>query len=269
MFEGLRWQFHVLVTRPRVIARALPRLGLSATLKLVWMRLFSSAGQIYSVRVPQFPHPVYLRGGKSSDMWSLYELLVMNEYGLLGSVPSARFIIDGGANIGLTSLCFLNQYPEARIVAVEPTPDNLVLCRKNFALYGDRVKLIPGASWKSPGSLVLELGPQAWANRVEAASGGKDGSVEGFTISSLLAYGPGKVDLLKLDVEGAEREIFGPGADDWLPCVDNLVIELHGEDCRQRFFQAMAAYDYDLAQDGDIVACRKIRVREAHATTPA
>jgi FkbM family methyltransferase len=48
----------------------------------------------------------------------------MHEYALVGNLDSTAFIIDGGANIGIASLYFLNQYPTARLVAVEPSPAN-------------------------------------------------------------------------------------------------------------------------------------------------
>ena len=224
--------------------------------------MFGSQDAIYKLRVPQFPHPVYLRGGRSSDMWSLYELLVMNEYGLLGPLTAAQFIIDGGANIGLASVCFLNQYPDAYVVSVEPDPDNYALCEKNLAPYTDRVKLVRGAVWKSHDSLNLQAGEQEWTHHVSASADG-GGTVEGYSMSSLISYRPGKVQILKLDIEGSEKAVFDTEPDAWLPYVENLVIELHGEECKESFFRALKGYDYDFFQEGYVVACRNLRRPEA------
>ena len=154
------------------------------------------------------------------------------------------FIIDGGANVGMASLYFLNRYPTARVIAVEPDDANLELCRMNLAPYGNRVTLIHGAIWKCGGRLALEAGRQEWVSRVRDDQAG---SVEAFTLASLIAHGDGKVGLLKLDIEGSEIEVFGPNAREWLPSVRNIAIELHGEDRKDGFFAALKRYRYDLS----------------------
>lgn len=159
-------------------------------------------------------------------------------------MDSPAFIIDGGANIGAASLYLLNRYPTARVVAVEPDPANLELCRLNLAPYGDRVVLIHGAIWKSEGRLTLETGRQEWVSSVRDDP---SGSIEAFTMPSLIAKAGGRVDLLKLDIEGGESAIFGPNASEWLPSIRNIAIELHGEDHKARFFAALADYRFDLS----------------------
>ena len=80
-----------------------------STLALIKIR-FGSPTQIYEVKVPQWPDPVYVRGGTSSDTTVLYELLVTNEYGILDNLDPPTTIIDGGANIGLTCMYFLHRF---------------------------------------------------------------------------------------------------------------------------------------------------------------
>jgi FkbM family methyltransferase len=238
---GIKW----ILTRPRVLFRAWKELGLSAMLGLIRLRLAGTAKDQYRLRIPRFPHPVYIRGGQSTDAVALYEVLVTQEYALTVDLDSPAFIIDGGANVGMASLYFLNRYPAARVVAVEPDAANLELCRKNLEPYGERVTLLQGAIWKSGGgSLSLETGEQAWSSRV---LDDRAGSIEAFTVPSLIARGGGKVDLLKLDIEGSEGEVFGPEAQEWLPKVRNIAIELHGEERKTRFFAALEGYRYDLS----------------------
>jgi FkbM family methyltransferase len=213
-------------------------------LKLVRVRLTGTALRRYVLRIPGYAHPVFIRGGKSSDAIALYEVLVTQEYAISADLSSPAFIIDGGANVGMASLYFLNRYPGARVVAVEPDDANLELCRLNLAPYGNRVTFIHGAIWKSGARLTLEAGRQEWVSRVRDD---QSGSVEAFTLSSLIALGDGKVDLLKLDIEGSELEVFGPEAREWLPSVRNIAIELHGEDRKDRFFAALKGYQYDLS----------------------
>lgn len=232
------------LTRPRTLFRAGKALGLRTMLQLVRIRLTGSPQSKYILRIPRYPHPIFIRGGGSSDAVALYEVLVTQEYALTTTLDSPAFIIDGGANIGVASIYFLNRYPTSRVLAVEPDDSNFELCRMNLGPYGDRVTLIRGAIWKSEGRLALEMGEQEWLSHVRDD---RPGSVEAFTISSLMARGDGKVDLLKLDIEGSEGELFGPDAQDWLPYVRNIAIELHGEDRKARFFAALAGYQYDLS----------------------
>jgi FkbM family methyltransferase len=268
MLSKLKW----LLRRPAVALRTARKLGWPAALKLVSIRLRGRADVEYSLQLRGYPHPVFIRGGQSTDAWVVYELLVLDEYEFAGDLGSPRFIIDAGANIGIASLYFLNRYPSVRVVAVEPSPANFALCRKNLAPYGDRVVLVAGAVWKAPGRLVLEesVGME-WKSSVRTGSPEQQGSVEAFTIPQLIARGWGKVDLLKVDIEGAEREVFGAGAEQWIPEIANIVIELHGQGCPERFFEAMSAYDYDLIESRKealpVVACRNIIARPVPAAT--
>src|SRR5579863_320629 len=240
MPSTIKW----ILNRPRVLFRAGRVLGLWTMLKLVRVRLTGTALRRYVLRIPGYAHPVFIRGGRSSDAIALYDVLVTQEYAIGANLRSPAFIIDGGANVGMASLYFLNRYPSARVVAVEPDDANLEICRMNLAPYGNRVTLIHGAIWKSAGRLSLEAGQQEWVNRVRDD---QSGSVEAFALTSLIGLGDGKVDLLKLDIEGSELEVFGPEAQEWLPVVRNIAIELHGEDRKDHFFAALQGYRYDLS----------------------
>src|SRR5579864_3060564 len=100
MLDKLRW----LLTRPRAIYRSCSKLGLATTLKLVGIRIRGSKEGTYVVQVPKYPYPITIRGGGTSDAHVLYEILVMDEYASVGSLPEVKFIIDAGANIGMASL---------------------------------------------------------------------------------------------------------------------------------------------------------------------
>ena len=61
-----------------------------------------------------------------------------------------------------------------------------------------------------------------------------------------------RVSVLKIDIEGAERELFSVGVNEWLDRVDNIAIELHGEDCAKLFFDAMSRTQMMLSTCGEI-----------------
>jgi FkbM family methyltransferase len=243
---------------------------LRTTLQLARIRM-GAREATHELRIPGYPHPITIRGGQSTDAWAVYELLVMQEYALVGDLDSPAFIIDAGANIGIASLYFLHQYPNARIVAIEPHPANFELLRKNLTPYAQRVTLLQGAVWKTRGRLQLDFRGEDWRTEVHAAEKGQEGSVEAFTLPEIAAYGDGRVDLLKMDIEGSETEVFGPEAQEWLPSVKNIAIELHGPQCSDRFFGALTGYQFDRRQHhkDNVIICRNLRAPAAdRSVTP-
>ena len=198
----------------------------------------------------------YVRGGESTDSSVLYEMLVTEEYGFTGGLKSPVSMIDGGANIGLTAVYFLNRYPSVHIISVEPFAASVELCWKNLAPYTGRTTVIQGAIWPEEGSVCLDPQDEDWANRVRPAQSGETGSAKALTMKSLIALCGGSLDLLKLDVEGSKKEIFGPGSAEWLPDVRNIVIELHGRDCEERFFAAPEPYDYEMTNRDNVISAK-------------
>jgi FkbM family methyltransferase len=263
------WLRHV-ATRPRAFLRSCRALGIRATLSLVRIRL-GSREKTYRLRVRPWRYPVYLRGGSSTDAFVLYEILATGEYESVKDLLEPHFIIDGGANIGFASLHFAHLFPKAHIVAVEPDEQNLELCRRNLSPFSDRITILQGAVWSRPGRLFLQPHSEEWAKTVRDPRDGEEGSVEVFTIPAIISeFGNSRpVDLLKLDVEGSEREIFGPDSREWLSTVSNIVIELHGPECEQRFFSALEPFRYDLTRRDAVCFCFGLRSRpEASAASP-
>jgi FkbM family methyltransferase len=256
---GVKYWANRVLTRPRTFLRAAQKIGVPAALSLVRIRM-GSRRKVYELRVPQWPHPIYVRGGTSSDAVVLYEILVTNEYEHIGDLGSPKFIIDGGANIGLASAYLLNRYPAASVVAVEPDAETIELCRRNLASFAGRVTTVQGAIWSRRGDLFLDPSDQEWTATIRSPRDGETASIQASTMQDLIALGDGKrVDLLKLDVEGSEREIFGPDATEWLSSVENIVVELHGPDCMERFLSVMSRYRSEMSNRDSVYVCRNIR----------
>jgi hypothetical protein len=59
------------------------------------------------------------------------------------------------------------------------------------------------------------------------------------------------IDLLKLDIEGAEREIFGASDLDWMARTNAIIIELHDRfrpGCEAAFFSAARRFGFEVTQ---------------------
>jgi hypothetical protein len=85
----------------------------------------------------------------------------------------------------------------------------------------------------------------------------READVRGFDIGTLFASsGADRIDLLKLDVEGSEAEIFRR-REAWLDKVDTIAIELHDEECRKSFFGALSSTEFDFVQQGELTFARR------------
>jgi len=112
------------------------------------------------------------------------------------------------------------------VLAVEPHPGNAAILRRNVRALPE-VEVIEAAIWPHSGALALEdPGKGFWGFRVHEP-GATDGTVRAVTIPQLLSHaGAETIDLLKVDIEGSELELFS-GDVEWLERVDVLAIELH------------------------------------------
>jgi len=171
---------------------------------------------------------VWLRS-HSSDISVLSELLVSRQYGVVSGIRrgQVRAIVDLGANTGLAARWLMHKYPAARIVAVEPERGNLEVLRRNLA--SDRVKIVPACIGSREREVALTTGTGAWGyHMVEADSKTRSADrVPVVTMDTVLSSAAmDSVDLLKCDIEGAERELFENCAS-WIQRVGAAIIECH------------------------------------------
>ncbi len=223
------------------------------------------------IKPRQANYPLFARLGDSSDISVFNEIFNFNGYASLRNLPSPRLIVDLGANVGYASAYFLSCFSTANVVAVEPDPGTFELCCRNLAPYGGRVQVVRGAAWSRRCKLELARGAgdgREWATQVRESNGRRDdATVEGWDIPSLLELSGGReIDLLKIDVEGSELEIFGNNSSRWLPKVRNICIELHGPACEEAFLRALGDFEYDLGLFGDLTICWNLRRKSSSSS---
>jgi len=123
-----------------------------------------------------------------------------------------ELVVDLGAHIGLVSATFTRAFPGARIVAVEANPRNVPLLRRN-----------------APAATVIDRPIAATYRRVGMTGDRLDGYhlVEGGDLETITVGDiPGRIGLLKIDIEGVEEELLAD-CHDWIGRVDVLVCECH------------------------------------------
>jgi FkbM family methyltransferase len=139
------------------------------------------------------------------------------------SKSESPFIIDAGGYIGLATLYFKNKYPRAKILTFEPDPEAFNILRRNIL-----VNKVTG----------IECINAALGNKIGESNFYSDGSDGGTVKKSVLNNGKTvgvvklseyinrRVDLLKMNIEGSEAEVF-EDIKDKLGFVDQIIFEYH------------------------------------------
>jgi FkbM family methyltransferase len=191
--------------------------------------------------------PIYLRDN-FSDKAIFLQVFVERQYVPINfDFPKIETILDGGANIGLASIFFTTMFPDAEILAVEPNKSNFELLYKNTKTYNS-IDCHYGAIWDKEEDIHI-TNPESLAAGFEVDRGAKnDNLLRGTTIQKLLGLKKwSRIDLLKLDIEGAEKEVFNAADTNWLKKIRVLIIELHDHykpGCTKAVFKALEGYDY-------------------------
>jgi FkbM family methyltransferase len=206
-------------------------------------------GPLAQMLIPGLQHPFWFRQG-TSDVQVIRQIFVRREYEWLQHLQDIRSIVDLGANIGGSIAFFLDLFPQAEAIAVEPAPENFQMLQRNLVPFGSQVKLIQAAVWPTSTNLQLvrkQFRDQLdWSNQVKPAEGQAKDVIRGMTVPELLAECHlEKIDLLKIDIEGAEKELF-KGDTSWLSRVRNLCIEIHDDECRQAVMNAFDRYHFQI-----------------------
>jgi FkbM family methyltransferase len=132
-------------------------------------------------------------------------------------------ILDCGGHIGLSAVRFKQQYPWSRVIVFEADPKVAQVLSGNLqALDLKDVRFVQAAVWNKGGTVRFE------SNRADASRVTNDGTcqVEAVRLADVINE---PVDLLKVDIEGAEYPVLLDLCDSGkIRHVNQLVIELHG-----------------------------------------
>ncbi|MFZ4409597.1 MAG: FkbM family methyltransferase [Paracraurococcus sp.] len=135
-------------------------------------------------------------------------------------LPPDGVVLDVGANIGLSALALVPLLPQGRILAVEPAPATAAALRRTLALNGlaDRVAVEPVALGAVPGEAEFHAADHsAGAHLLDPGTLGGAAlprvRVPVETVDALVdRHGFGRLDLIKIDVEGFETEVLDGAA---------------------------------------------------------
>ncbi len=197
------------------------------------------------MRIRGHPAIIYYRPG-TADLKVFREIFLFQTCEI--RLKTLRYIIDGGAHIGFSTIYYRMMYPEAQILAVEPGNKNFRLLTLNCKRL-PKVHLINAGLWKNCGPLkIMNPDDNTWAYRVQENDLGDEEELHGITIAALMEkFNIPYIDLIKLDIEGSETEVFSENYDDWIKRTRNILIELHDwydPACSRTVFRTLSSYNF-------------------------
>lgn len=167
---------------------------------------------------------------RKEDMNAVVEVLVDGGYDTmlpyLKSLPHPPVVLDCGANIGSFALRVLRERPDARIVSIEAAEDTYAILSGNQVGVPAKWDTIHAALWESDGNLVLSRSENSVMHTVRTATAEDRATIPSRSLASIRRqFGLTSVDILKMDIEGAETTVI-PAAPDEMQA-GMVIIEIH------------------------------------------
>jgi FkbM family methyltransferase len=207
--------------------------------KLVWIysNRISSSKEYFFINF-NYPTPLgvfslYFRNNKGSDYFIFSEVFDQQCYHLPLDSKSVHYIIDLGANIGLSTIYFSKIYPNAKIAYVEPIKENYLLIQKNLLVNNITAHGFENAISINNNAIKMILGDNDYGHKVSDMPFGKEVqmanelTVQGITINEMISkLRFPRVDLIKIDIEGYEGILFSEQLE-WLNITNAIIMEIH------------------------------------------
>lgn len=190
----------------------------------------------------------YLRPS-TTDYYTFDQVFLRDQYNFkLPFVPTT--IIDAGANIGLAAVYFAHKFPQASIVAIEPSSSNYDVVKKNVANF-PLVKPICSGLWNKDAYLeIIDTSLNENAFMVQETTADNPNALKAICIDTILRDNKWqRIDILKMDIEGSEKEVFEFGYENWLPKTKVLIVEVHDnmrKGASKALFAAISKYDFEM-----------------------
>lgn len=177
-------------------------------------------GKLHSHKL--FGHETWFVSGQEY-LYGIKEIFIEEIY--KQTLPANAFILDCGANIGLSAIYLKKICPTATIIAFEPDVNNFDLLQKNIASHGlQDIELKNEAVWKEDAMISFESEGTMSSKIVFNQEAGASKLTKAVRLKNYLNR---KIDFLKIDIEGAEYQVLCD-IGDHLNFVNNLFVEYHG-----------------------------------------
>lgn len=201
-----------------------------------------------SVHLKQLKITLYFRK-ESKDYETFEEIFLKNIYDT--ALPfSPQTIVDAGANVGFASIFFKLKYPKAHILAIEIEKHNIEMIKKNTSQITN-FEVVSKALFNKKAYFKIENPFNATNSfQINETEDLSSYDIESITIDEIFAQKNWKtIDILKIDIEGAEKQLFEDNYQTWLPKIKVIMIETHDRmlaNCSLVVIKALSDFNFIL-----------------------
>jgi FkbM family methyltransferase len=224
-----------------------------ATFRIFRVRLF----QQRRLRLNQLT--ILAEASGQSGLIFLHEILVRHiyDYPELRAAPAPRVVFDVGANCGFFTLHAATQWPDARLIAIEPHPVSFQRLEENLRVNGleKRVTTVAAAAGAESGSCQFAVSGDSSMGHVAAAGTAPTEKLVRVPLVSLDDCARAQSvwpDLMKIDVEGFEVEVL-KGARSCLEHARFAIVEIHSEELAAQTLALLRASGFQARRDDALI----------------
>ena len=224
---------------------------------------FNVEEQGSELKVTKEAHSFLLRK-KSSDLQVFRQIWINKEFRPVVEIVKrhqiqVETIFDAGANVGLSTIYLKRYFPQAQVVCVEPDKSNVTQLKHNLAANClDQCTVLEGGVWSHRGWLDMDYSFRdglEWSRALKPSTNG-DGTIPVFSVEDIMKQNEwASLDLLKMDIEGAEDVIFSEKKHlSFLKKIKVFTIEIHDMyNTGSRVVEALSAYDFHICFSGELI----------------
>lgn len=204
----------------------------------------------------------------TSDLMVFQQIIICEEFkNIVNLIQQHEIkierIFDAGANIGLSAIYLKQHFPSAEVLCIEPDRSNYEQLIKNVKINNSinslkNVEVVQAGIWSRNGWMDIDCSfrdGKEWSRRLIQSTAGK-GKVPVYSISQLIEKANWEsIDLLKMDVEGAEEVIFSESSKlDFLSKTRVVTIEIHDQfKVGFRIIAILQRYGFKLYLSGELM----------------
>lgn len=218
-----------------------------STLKI----LNSKEPGIIQIKLKSVQQPFFFRpNGRDREV--IIQNLIRNEYDKkINESLGNGFIIDAGAYIGDVSCFFASKY-NCKIISLEPNNDSFNFALNNTSLY-PQITLLNKGLWYKRAKLIVK-GEGTGSEVIESNDSKYD--IDGISLTDLIKeYHVDSIEILKIDIEGAEEVIFSQDVTDWINIVKIMLIEIHTESGKELILEKLRQNNFRVERYRSIFCC--------------
>ena len=152
-----------------------------------------------------------------------------------------ELFVDVGANLGRYTIMLSPNYK--RVIAIEPEPNNMQYLKRSIQQAGlKNIRLIQKAISDRNGPINLYLARHSGGHTIKTEYYSDFIKVQATTLNSLLKN-ENNIDLIKVDVEGAEWQVL-KGSQMIMPKIKSWMIELHDNNRKKELEEYLSHEGY-------------------------